>query len=937
MAASSRWVRGVRLVVVAAVVAALGALGPLAPPVRAVSADVVISQVYGGGGNSGAPYKNDYIELYNLGASAVTMTNWSVQYQSSTGATWAVTAFSGTLNPGQYFLIREASGGANGADGPTPDATGAINLSATAGKVALVTTATALTCSTNATCLPNAAIKDLVGFGVSTNAVYEGAGPAPAPSNTTADWRKAQGATDTDDNRADFAAVAPCPRNTALPADTCVAPAAARIRDIQGAAHRSPKNGQGVTGVPGIVTLLKPNGFFMQDSSPDADDATSEGIFVFTNSAPTVAVGDSITVSGTVSEFRPGGSGGVNNLTTTEITGPTITPVASGLPLPAAIIVGAGGRLPPATVIEDDATGDVETSGVFDPASDAIDFYESLEGMRVQINDAVAVGPRNAFGETPVLPDGGAGLANRTARGGIYISDYANGNPRRLILTSGSVPTPTMNVRDSLPGATVGVLDYSFGNFMLALSAVPAVVSGGLTKETTATPTADQLAIATINLANLDPGDDAAKFNGLAAIIASNLQSPDIIALEEVQDNTGPTDDGTVEATTTANMLIAAIAAAGGPAYQYRDIPPVNDQDGGEPGGNIRVAFLFRTDRGVAFVDRPGGGPTTAVSVVTDGTGTHLSTSPGRIAPTDPAFANSRKPLAAEFTFNGQRLSVIVNHFNSKGGDTPLFGRVQPPTRSSEVQRQQQAAIVHDFVQSLLAADADAKVVVLGDLNDFQFSPALATLRGAPAILTDLITTLPASDQYTYIFEGNAQVLDHILVTNNLVQPSLQYDVVHVNTEFADQASDHDPQIVRLTLVAAPPPAPTVVAVTPNQGGTGGGTSVTITGTNFQPGATVTFDTAAATNVTVTSGTTITATAPTHAAGAVDVTVTNPDTQSATGSGAYTYVTPDPLPVARSAAPASGGQGNPPDPLPSVRSAAATPASGANPLPPPRP
>src|SRR5207249_7018950 len=196
----------------------------------------------------------------------------------------------------------------------------------------------------------------------------------------------------------------------------------------------------------------------------------------------------------------------------------------------------------------------------------------------------------------------------------------------------------------------------------------------------------------------------------------------DLLSLEEVQDSNGATNDSVVDATTTFNTLIAAIQAAGGPTYQFRQIDPVDDQDGGEPGGNIRVGFLFRTDRGLAFVDRPGGTSTSAVGVVSGASGPQLTFSPGRIDPTNSAFTTSRKPLAGEFTYDGKTLFVVANHWNSKGGDQPLFGRFQPPTLSSEVQRNQQAQVVHDFVASVLGLDPNARVIVLGDLNDFDFS-----------------------------------------------------------------------------------------------------------------------------------------------------------------------------------------------------------------------
>ena len=135
---------------------------------------------------------------------------------------------------------------------------------------------------------------------------------------------------------------------------------------------------------------------------------------------------------------------------------------------------------------------------------------------------------------------------------------------------------------------------------------------------------------------------------------------------------------------------------------------------------------------------------------------------------------------------------MLANHFASKGGDEPLYGRHQPPARPSEAQRIAQAEEVRHFVDQL---PRRANVVVLGDLNDFQFSPALDELTPR---LTDLIDLLPKDERYSYVYEGNSQTLDHVLVAGRIAQAD--YDVVHVNAEFANQASDHDPQVVRLTL-----------------------------------------------------------------------------------------------------------------------------------------
>ena len=339
----------------------------------------------------------------------------------------------------------------------------------------------------------------------------------------------------------------------------------------------------------------------------------------------------------------------------------------------------------------------------------------------------------------------------------------------------------------------------------------------------------NQLAVAAFNVENLAPTDPASKFSTLAELIVNHLQSPDILSIEEIQDNTGATNNGVVDASTTWNMLIAAIQAAGGPTYQYRQIDPVNNQDGGAPGGNIRVGLPVPHGSRPELRRPARRRSTTANAVVGSRRGTQLHYSPGRIDPTNAAFNTSRKPLAGEFMFNGHHLFVIANHFNSKGGDEPLFGVNQPPAFSSEIQRIQQATVVHDFVNAILTADPNANVLVMGDLNDFQFSSALATLKGSPAILTDLIETLPLAERYTYVYEGNSEALDHILATSALMARPYVYDVVHVNSEFAVQASDHEPQVMVITL-NDPPTADAGGPYTVDEG-----SSVTLTATGADP------------------------------------------------------------------------------------------------------
>jgi predicted extracellular nuclease len=585
----------------------------------------------------------------------VSLSGWSVQYASASGTTWLVTDLTGSIAPGGYFLVRMGSGGSAGNLLPTPDSTGTTNMSATSGKVRVNTGAT---------------VRDLVGYGSANQS--EG-GPAPAGS-TPPRWR-APTRPPTDNNAADFASGAPAAE---LPRVRVRLPPRASATSGRGTPFAA--GGQPVRRA--ASSRRRRQRLLDQDPCPDANVATSEGVFVFTASAPTVVAGDDVNVTGTVSEFRPNGATGTS-LTTTELTSPSIGKQASGKPLPAATIVGSGGRVPPAAVIDNDATGSVETSGSFDAATDGIDFWESLEGMRVQLANPV-VGPRNANGEIPVIP-GGSGV--RTDRGGIVVqaNDF---NPERVLLDDRLAPMPTANVGDTFSGALVGVLDYDFGNFKLLPGSTPARVSGGLGPETTTAAGPGQLAVATFNVENLDPADPQSKFDALAGVIVNNLKAPDLLALEEVQDNDGPTNSAVVAADQTIAKLTAAITAAGGrPTRSGRSIPPTTRTAGSR--GNIRCVLLYRTDRGLSFVDRPGGTATLNSAVQNVGGCRGCST-----PRPDPAHQRGlqRQPQAAggRIRWNGRTVFVVANHFNSRAATTrssAASSRPCGPRRRSAISR----------------------------------------------------------------------------------------------------------------------------------------------------------------------------------------------------------------------------------------------------------
>jgi predicted extracellular nuclease len=555
------------------------------------------------------------------------------------------------------------------------------------------------------------------------------------------------------------------------------------IYDIQGAGHSSLYEGQTVT-TTGVVTATDSNAVFIQDVLGDGDDATSDAIYLNTGSGHGLQVGDEVQVSGAVSEYFPGGSSS-GNLSITQFYHPDVVVVSQNNMLPDPVVIGQSGRQAPTQIIDDDMLAS------FDPQNDGIDFYESLEAMRVMIEEAIAVSPTNSYGEITVLANNGEGASGLNSRGGITIKpdDY---NPERVQIDFDSgIHDFHVNVNsgDQL-GDVTGVVGYSYGNFEVYPTEDFLRSDNYLQAEQThlVRKNKRQLTVASYNVLNLDPNDEDGdqdvadgRFDQLAAQIVNQLHSPDIIGLQEVQDSSGSADDGVVDADQTLQMLVAAIRTAGGPSYEYIDNPPENNQDGGQPGGNIRVAFLYN--------------PKTVEPDLE--TATRLTD--GDLSDGD-AFGGSRKPLYVRFEAADNEIHLINNHFSSKGGSTPLFGSVQPPINGSEDERLAQAAVVNGFVASLQAEDPEAKVIVLGDLNEFEFMAPIRVLKGEEnARLVNMTESLPVEERYSYHYQGNAQALDHILLTHNLAQHA-EYDLVHLNSEFYEAASDHDPAVLRLQL-----------------------------------------------------------------------------------------------------------------------------------------
>ncbi len=579
-----------------------------------------------------------------------------------------------------------------------------------------------------------------------------------------------------------------------------------QIHHLQGAGHQSPMVNEKVADIEGIVTyeykIGSGNYFHMQtpDESKDNDPTTSEGIVVYTgNRDANVEIGDLVSVDGTVNEFHIDGYYDTKTATDLPVTqinarddqGGNVKVKASDQPLPEPVVI--DDNLPKEVIDNDGFTE-------FDPEEDAIDFWESIEGMLVQVGNVKAVAPQEHGDLITVLED----RVTDTIHGGVLLTeDDANADRIQFkLFDNRDAREFEVATGDSFNGPITGVVNYGFQNYKIYADYETMkekhVKGNAKPEQTTIEFDKQKLTIASYNLENFsnnrsETSDDKAQ--KLARAFAKDMENPDIIGVTEVQDNNGA-KAGDSAANESYERLIAEIEKAGGVKYEYVNIDPINNADGGAPNANIRVGFLYNPDRVKLTKGMPHGDATTAVGYEKG----KLTLNPGRIDPTNEAFKNSRKPLAAQFNFRGEDVVVIVNHWNSKSGDTPLFGSTQPPVYGSEVQRHKIANVVNDFIEEVVSENPGANIVSVGDFNDFQFSETLKIHEGEH--LTNMINTVDKADRYTYLFQGNSQVLDHILVSNHLADTT-KTDILHINADFTDmagRASDHDPVLVQIDV-----------------------------------------------------------------------------------------------------------------------------------------
>jgi predicted extracellular nuclease len=479
------------------------------------------------------------------------------------------------------------------------------------------------------------------------------------------------------------------------------------IGEINGNKFVSPLKNQAVIGVEGLVLAKGPSGFWIRSTTPTADAAVSDAIYVYSKTAgANLTAGDVVTLSGKVAEYRSSSA----YIYLTEISNPTeVTVVSSGNAVTPKVI-GVDTLNPPTEQYTSLDNGDIYglpnnvsqisvVNPVLQPSKYGLDFWESLSGELVTIKSPRGLGRPNSYRNTWVVGDWPKTGTN--AHGGLTMTSK-DSNPEAIII--GDPLDGTKNPSDSKMGDSyadiTGVVQYAFGFYtvfpLTALSRTASAESPYPKTTLTSDNKCKGITVGSYNVQNLAP--TSAHLPNVAQQIVDNLRNPDIVFIQEVQDNSGENDDGTVSANKTLNALVAAIANhTGGVTYSWTDIDPVNDQDGGAPGGNIRCAYLYRPDVVELYNPNPGSS-TDANEVVKDSKGLpSLKYNPGRVAPASAAWDATRKPLAAMWKAKKGSSKIpffTVNvHWSSKGGSSSLQGDARPPVNGVVERRSQQAAI----------------------------------------------------------------------------------------------------------------------------------------------------------------------------------------------------------------------------------------------------
>ncbi|OAA70293.1 endonuclease/exonuclease/phosphatase family protein [Cordyceps fumosorosea ARSEF 2679] len=579
---------------------------------------------------------------------------------------------------------------------------------------------------------------------------------------------------------------------------------AVTIAEINGNRFVSPLNGKDVTNVTGLVTASNENGIWLRALQPDNDTRTSEGLYVFGKTIlGSVKVGDIISLNGHVEMYRSN----KNYIQLTELSRPTNVVVRSSGNRVEPLVIALDTLSPPTQDYSGldvggifgvpNAVNLVSTSNpILDPSKYGLDFWQSLLGELVTVKGAYQTSRPNNFGDVWVRGDWNTTGVN--SHGGITMLE-GDANPETIIIGSpldGSKNPNNTKLGDYI-GDVTGVVYNAFGFYRLLPLTAVAVATPASTEfppvAFSSTGNCRGITVASYNAENLAP--DSAHLPLVVDQIVHKLRLPDLIFLQEVQDDSGPTNNGVTSARLTLTTLTDALFRESGVGYNFTGVDPVNNQDGGQVGGNIRQVYLYRSD--IVQLYNPNQGGSTDANEVLDGPA--LKYNPGRIDPSNQAYANSRKPLAAQWkTLKGGKPFFTVNvHMGSKGGSSTLHGDQRPPLNNGVDKRTSQNEAAAAFIADILAKDPKARVIAAGDFNEFsQVQPMRVFAAKSGLTNMDDIVSTPPEERYSYLFDMNCQTLDHMYASQAL-RKNAKFEHLHLNTwqDNAGQVSDHDPSV----------------------------------------------------------------------------------------------------------------------------------------------
>ena len=805
-------------------------------PAYAVSTGLVISEAYGGGGNSGATYTHDFIELHNPTDAPISVDGMSVQYRSSssTSAASGVTELSGTVPAGGHYLVQQAAGNGGTEALPTPDATGTVMMSGSAFTVWLAQGTTALNPPAGSvTSFPG--VVDLLGVNSNT---FEGT-KAAGVSNTTSSARTSP---DGDDNAAEFTSGAPGPQSSGgQEPEPEPEPTAVSIPEIQGDGATSPLDGDAVT-TTGVVTAAPQYlyGFYVQDPEGDGDAATSDAVFVYYpqgSGSITVEPGDHVEVTGEVDEYAGQTqvvSSAAGTVELTESAGP-VEAYAGEWPATDAAKESLEGMLfSPQGEFTVTNTYSTNQYGEVGLAVGDKPLIQPTEVADAQDTDAIAAVEADNDARAITLDD--ASSTTYTSNSSLTPPYVSNEAPVRVgasatftedvILTQGGSPSsPTYRFQ---PLVTVSGPDYT--------ATSPATFENTRTEA----PDAEQLAadgtpdlkVASFNVLNYfttlgDADDDNVGDDGCTSyndrdgdgttvrggcdlrgawdpqdlarqqekiVAAINALDADVVGLMEIE-NSAALGEEADEATQTLVDALNADAGAGTWAANPSsdELPAASEQD------VITNALIYKP----AAVERVG-----------------EARALGDQSASGQAFGNAREPIGQVFApvGGGQDVLVVVNHFKSKGSGTN-DGTGQGNANPDRVA---QATALEEWVPTVQDETGTEAVVLVGDFNSYSMEDPMQVLyEGGYTNVQELSPV----QEWSYSFSGLSGSLDHVLVNDAALELVTGTDIWNINsgesialeysrfnihgTDFHApgpfRSSDHDPVVVGLDATADAP------------------------------------------------------------------------------------------------------------------------------------